>query len=100
MKVGSGDGVAIAGFVIGGSASKTVAVRAIGPSLAANGIASPLADPKLTLVRSSDQSVIAVNDGWQGDARAAELSSHNLAPSNGLEARCSSPCSRAPTPRS
>jgi hypothetical protein len=86
MKVGAGDGVAIAGFVISGSSSKKVAVRALGPSLSGFGISSPLADPMLTLVRSSDQTVVASNDSWQQDNNAAQLSAAGFAPSNGSEA--------------
>ena len=39
MRVGSGDNVLIGGFIVNGSQSKTVIVRAIGPSL---GIADAL----------------------------------------------------------
>ncbi len=55
MQVLTGNDVMIAGFVVGGSASKTVAIVATGPSLTQFGIANALANPTLTLVRSSDQ---------------------------------------------
>jgi len=70
LDVLQGDDVAIAGFVIGGTAAKPVVVVAQGPSLAGHGIADPLADPKLTIVRASDQAVIATNDDWQTDPNA------------------------------
>jgi hypothetical protein len=54
----------IAGFIIGGSSDKTVVINVAGPSLNQYGL-NGLADPTLTLVRSSDQSVIATNDNWQ-----------------------------------
>jgi hypothetical protein len=82
----TGENVTIAGFVIGGSTPKTVAITAVGPSLAAFGIAHPLADPTLTLVRSSDQTIIAANDNWQADPNAIQLQDTGFAPSNGLEA--------------
>ena len=93
MQVLTGNDVMIGGFVIGGSASKTVAIVATGPSLAAYGITNPLANPKLTLVRSSDQAVIATNDDWQGGcpqgtacANPSQLTAAGFAPSNPLEA--------------
>jgi hypothetical protein len=59
---------------------------ATGPSLAPFGIANPLANPRLTLVRSSDQSVVATNDDWQADANASQLQAAGFAPSDPLEA--------------
>ena len=85
MQVLTGNDVMIAGFVIGGSAGKTVAIVATGPSLAAFGIANPLANPRLTLVRSSDQVILATNDDWQAAANAAALQSAGFAPSHALE---------------
>jgi hypothetical protein len=86
MQVLAGNDVMIGGFVIGGSASKTVAVVATGPSLAAFGIANPLANPTLTLVRSSDQATLATNDDWGSAANADALSLAGFAPGNPLEA--------------
>jgi ELWxxDGT repeat protein len=65
MQVLLGNNVMIGGFVIGGSTTKCVAIVATGPSLAQHGIAGPMQDPRLTLVRASDQAVIATNDNWQ-----------------------------------
>src|SRR5215472_11886074 len=70
MQVLTGDNVMIAGFIIGGSAPKTVAITATGPSLAPFGIDNFLVNPQLTLVRSSDQTVVASNDDWQTDVNA------------------------------
>jgi rhamnogalacturonan endolyase len=61
-QVGTGEGRLIAGFVISGPVSKTVLVRAVGPSLAAYGVATPLADPQLDVYRGSTR--IAGNDDW------------------------------------
>ena len=85
MQVLTGNNVMIGGFIIGGSTPKTVAITVTGPSLAAYGIANPLANPTLTIVRSSDQAVIASNDNWQADANAALLQASGFAPSNALE---------------
>jgi hypothetical protein len=86
MQVLTGNDVMIGGFVIDGTGPKTVAIVATGPSLAPFGIASPLADPVLALVRSSDQAVLATNDDWQDDGNAAQLQAAGFAPSNALEA--------------
>ena len=85
MQVLTGNDVMIGGFVIGGSAGKTVAIVATGPSLGAFGIANPLANPTLTLVRSSDQTVIAANDDWQSASNAGQLQVAGFAPSNAFE---------------
>jgi hypothetical protein len=83
--VGADNNVMISGIVIPPGGSKTVAIVATGPSLAAYGIANPLANPTLTLVRSSDQSVVATNDDWGTAANAAQLQASGFAPSDPLE---------------
>jgi hypothetical protein len=84
-RVLTGNDVMIGGFVIEGTGSQTVAIVATGPSLAAYGIANPLSDPVITLVRSSDQAVITSNDDWQTHANASQLQAAGFAPQNGLE---------------
>ncbi len=59
----TGDNVGIGGFRIGGSDSKTVLIRARGPSLSAFGVSGTLANPTIQLY--SGQTVIAQNDDWQ-----------------------------------
>jgi hypothetical protein len=76
----------IGGFIVQGSGAQDVAITATGPSLAPFGIANPLQDPTLTIVRSSDQSVIATNDNWQDDANAAALQASGFAPADPREA--------------
>src|SRR4051812_4748845 len=73
-----GDDVLIAGFIVGGSSRKTVVVRALGPSLAANGVAAPLADPSLSLFGPTGN-IIASNDNWR-DGDAEGVAARNLAP--------------------
>ena len=84
-RVGSGNDVMIAGFVINGNGPKTVAVVATGPSLAQFGIANPLANPTITLVRSADNSNVATNDDWQSAPNAAQIQQSGFAPPNTLE---------------
>lgn len=64
-----GDGVLIAGFVVGGGLSKTVLVRGVGPTLASYRVSNPLADPQLEI--HGDAGVVAKNDDWGGAARVA-----------------------------
>lgn len=59
--VQSGTGVMIGGFIITGEVAKKVVLRAIGPSLAAAGVADVLVDPVLELYNSAG-SLIAQND--------------------------------------
>ena len=75
----TGDNVLIGGFIITGSAPKNVAVRGIGPSLAASGITDVLADPTLEL-RGTNGALLFQNDDWQDDpAQAALLTALGLA---------------------
>ena len=83
-KVLTDDRVLIGGFIITGSESKKVALRAIGPSLAASGLSGVLADPVLEL-HDATGSVIAINDDWQTDAGAAELAANGIAPGDDRE---------------
>lgn len=66
----TGDNTLIAGFVLAGTAPKTVLIRVAGPSLARLGLGASgvLSDPKLTLFRGP--TAIDENDNWGG---AAEL---------------------------
>jgi hypothetical protein len=61
--VGTANGVMIGGFIIQGSESKSVMIRAIGPSLAQFGVNNALTDPTLELHDSSG-ATIATNDNW------------------------------------
>jgi len=84
-QVVSANDVMIGGFVINGTGPRTVVITAKGPSLSAYGIANALANPTLTLVRSSDQATLATNDDWGSAANAAQIQASGFAPSNGLE---------------
>lgn len=70
--VGEGDNQAIPGFIIKGEASRQVLIKAVGQGLQAFGVATAL-DPKITLIRMSDNSVVAENDNWQSDARNLDI---------------------------
>jgi hypothetical protein len=62
---GSGDQSLIVGFVIGGTGSKQILVRGIGPTLAQFGVDGSLADPTLSLYNSA-RTRIGINDNWGG----------------------------------
>jgi hypothetical protein len=81
----TGNDVMIAGFIIYGTSPQTVVVNVAGPSLVNYGISNPLANPTLTLVRSSDNAIIAANDNWQSSAGAADILASGFAPANALE---------------
>ena len=70
--VGGGNGVLIAGIVIGGTTSKTVLVRAAGPALTGFGVTGALADPTLAIVDQNGVT-LAQNDNWESDGRAAAI---------------------------
>ena len=84
--VSTSDNIVIAGFMLGGTNGGRIAVRGIGPSLAAAGVPDPLADPVLEL-RDINGTLLTANNDWQDNpASAAELIAAGLAPSNNLEA--------------
>jgi hypothetical protein len=64
----------IAGFAIGGTGSKRVLIRAIGPTLGLFGVPGTLADPKLELYSSTSTTPISTNDNWAAAANATEVS--------------------------
>ncbi|BET65782.1 hypothetical protein ASA1KI_07000 [Opitutales bacterium ASA1] len=64
--VGTGGAQAIPGFVIGGSGSKQVLVRAVGPTLGLHGVAEPLPDPFLTLFDKNDVAILSRDDWGAG----------------------------------
>ena len=61
--VGTGDNILIAGFVIGGTGSRQVLVRAVGPALLEQGVTGILRDPQF-FIFDADGSPIAFNDDW------------------------------------
>ena len=61
-QIGGSAGTPIAGFVIGGSGTKTMLARAAGPALTGFGVADALADPSLALL--SGAATVASNDNW------------------------------------
>ncbi|MEY2559007.1 MAG: hypothetical protein QOE34_2432, partial [Verrucomicrobiota bacterium] len=76
----SGNDVLIGGFIVGGSQSKDVVVRALGPSLSAAGVANPLGDPTLEL-HDAGGTLIASDNDWVDTPNAALIQAEGFAPS-------------------
>ena len=84
MKVGVGQNVLIGGFIIQGTQAKQLIMRAIGPSLAANGITGAISDPTLELHNSAG-GVVASNDDWQDGPQASQIQNLGFAPGSRAE---------------
>jgi hypothetical protein len=73
----TGDSVLIPGFVIQGTGTKRLLIRAVGATLgvAPFNIGGVLADPVMTLSKWNGTSydVVATNDNWQDNANAADI---------------------------
>lgn len=69
----TGDGVLIPGFVLSGSGSRQLLIRAVGPRLASApfGLAGTLGDPELELKQGS--ATLASNDSWASNPDLAGL---------------------------
>jgi K319-like protein len=78
--VGTGQDVAIAGFIISGDSPKSVIVRALGPTLTGFGIAGALNDPMLDLHDGAGNQ-IAANDNWK-DSQEQAIADSGFAPAN------------------
>lgn len=59
-----GDGVIIPGFVVAGTGTKRVLVRAVGPKLQDFGLPDFLPDPVLSVFRQGENTAFAANDDW------------------------------------
>ena len=85
MKVGLDEDVLIGGFIITGSEPKRLILRAMGPSLAAGGVAGAMEDPMLELYDGRGEPV-RHNDDWQDSDQAGEIAATGVAPTNSREA--------------
>ena len=69
-QVGTGDNILVVGFVVSGSAPKTLLLRAVGPGLLGFGVSGVLADPQLKLFNAAG-ALLSANDDWGGAAALA-----------------------------
>lgn len=80
-RVETGDNVLIGGFIISGSHTKKVMLRALGSSLP---VSDALADPVLELHNSSG-ALIKTNDNWSTNENRQEIIDSGLQPASPLE---------------
>ena len=83
MRVQTGENALIGGFIITGNAAKKVILRAIGPSLADDGVAEALANPVMEL-RAQNGSLLFQNNDWRSDQEEA-VQDTGVPPENDLE---------------
>ena len=84
--VEAGDNALIGGFIAGGSDGGTparVVVRALGPSLADQGVTGALADPTLELI-DANGSTVRANDDWK-TSQQIELEALGIQPTHDAE---------------
>lgn len=77
--------VLIGGFFVGGTDSKQILVRAIGPTLAAGGVPNPLADPTVELVNGQGTTVDQNDDWMVNNSQKTQIQNSGLAPTNAKE---------------
>jgi hypothetical protein len=82
LAVKTGDDVLIGGFIVTGTESKRVVIRAIGPSLSQFGVDGALQDPTLQLFQGG--TLLGSNDDWKESE--ADIQPTGLAPSDSAEA--------------
>ncbi len=78
LQIGSGDNAAISGFIVSGTGTKKVMLRAIGPSLARQGVTGSLADPVLEL-HDATGATIATNNNWETTQLSGVITSDQVA---------------------
>lgn len=81
LRVETGDNTLIGGFIVTGTDSKKVILRALGPSTQVPGF---VADPTLELHDNTGALVIS-NDDWGTSAEAAQIQAAGFAPGNAKE---------------
>lgn len=88
--VQGGDKVMIGGFILGGANSNTrVLIRALGPSLAKQGVQSALPNPRLE-VHNGNGALVTSNDNWKisdqtGGSQEADIRATSVPPDDDLE---------------
>jgi cyclophilin family peptidyl-prolyl cis-trans isomerase len=83
-QVGADPNALIAGLILGGADSKTVLVRAIGPSLTGFGVPNALTNPTLEL-RNAQGGLIDSNDDWMNSPQKTQIQNSGLAPTDSKE---------------
>ena len=81
LKVEPGQNVLIGGFIVTGTASKRIILRAIGPSLPVSGV---LVNPRLELYNNAGQ-LVAANDNWRDAPNEQEIIDSAISPTHDSE---------------
>jgi hypothetical protein len=79
----TGDNILIGGFIVVGTETKDVLLRALGPSLSEHGVQNALPDPVLEL-HDSAGALIAFNNNWK-DTQQGAIEETGVPPTNDLE---------------
>ncbi len=82
--VQTGDDVMIGGFILTGTETRRLLLRAIGPSLGAAGVNNPLLDPTLEL-HDENGALISANDNWR-DTQESDIAATGIPPADDREA--------------
>ena len=90
-EAGTGDNVMIGGLIVQGEVDSDVLVRAIGPTLADDGVDGTLEDPVLELY-DQDGVLITSNDDWK-ETQQSEIEATGLAPARDAESAILMPLS-------
>ncbi|MDO8538833.1 MAG: DNRLRE domain-containing protein [Opitutaceae bacterium] len=69
-QVGTGDNILIVGFVVAGTGTENLLIRAVGPRLLEFGVTGVLVDPKFEVFRAEVATAIAGNDNWDNSLAA------------------------------
>lgn len=82
--VGAGDHVLTPRFTVAGTGPKRLLIRAVGPGLAALGVAGTMSDPELSVTPAGGNTPVARNTDWANNAdiraAAASVGAFALAP--------------------
>lgn len=81
--VGTDSNVLIGGFILDGTGTTDVLVRAIGPSMADDGVQNTLQNPTLRLTDQNGN--VTFNDDWRSDQQS-EINASGIAPEDNREA--------------
>ena len=79
-----GDAALIGGLILEGMNMKRILFRALGPELAAKGVANAVQDPTLEIYDAAGAK-IATNDNWRDAYNASEIEGTTIAPTNDSE---------------
>jgi alpha-tubulin suppressor-like RCC1 family protein len=71
--VGNGQNIIIPGVSVGGSSSRILLIRAVGPTLGAFGVPGALANPTIRVIQSVNgtDTTVATNDDWETQSATA-----------------------------